>query len=1298
MKKRRSLLVVLPALFAMTLAGCGGDKGGDTGGGNQEQQETRKDVTGVTLDKTTAKVAPGKTVALTATVAPGDATDKSVTWSSDDETVATVDENGVVTAVAEGTANIKVKTNDGNFETTCVVTVGYTPKITINDTNGTTPTYPTILIGAEYQINAVVTEANGEQGLTDLGLIFTKSSSNENISLSETGLVTGLKKGSCEVTVKSHYDENVSVKVTINVVPEQPALPEKASNDFNLRKTGQLVDGATVMFASTLDDNYYFMGGLSGNIHTPIQTTIESEKLVVPEGAAAFTVVVNGDGTYSFKDENNNYLASGNGKNNYLVRSAEFTPEAKWEIAFGDKGYVDMLSKTETLDDSGVAHNVATLNPNTGNSGGPRFACYKPTSAAGYSKLAIFEADKVLGLSIEQAPTKVKYLEGDEFDATGAQFKVQHSWDEEETIGSDATGLTYDKTEPLTLTDNSVTFSYKGVSVNQPIEVVEKILSSIAVDATNLVKTTYSKNGTVDVTGLVVTATYNAGTDLEREETLELGTGYVLVDTTVGDQPSDSKQITIKAVEDETKTATFTVEVLDKQVVSVTLSGTLTKDDYFTGESLDPTGLSAHIAYDDTTEEDRPLPDAEVTITPAGALTATDVDVKATFGGVDSNTLEGAYSVHDAVLDNIQIATEATNKKFMEKDAFDVTGLVINAYTDQYPTSNPSDVTSSVAYAINNVAIQPGNAIPATAVGEGSIVTVSYTAGEVTKTVSYGIDVEAFNGVKRAVEAIDNLGSAKETAKLTVYGVVTAFKGTNDFIIADADYAVDIYASATTKPEGLKVGDEVKVVSTFQSYNGLPETKTIESIEILTESEGITASVVDVTSKNIYDNTKICTLINVEGELVSSVAAWTSANKVTSAIKVGGEEFTLYLEVQSKTGLATADFNALNSAIKEIPVGGKIKLNKAILSTFNSRQIIICSETTIEDTTAYEASSVSINEEGGVMTVGGETKTFTATMLPTYTKATVAWSVEDITGTNVISVDPATGEVTALSEGTAKVIATASYNDGATTHTVTDEEEITVVGAIELTSIELDLSKLPESYNCVGESVDLDISGLVVTGIYNNNSELTEVLDPSEYTVTPSKTAAGVNDTSITIDVSVKETQIVGQATYNFTIIAMEEKEVIIDGASLATTATTEDTAKTIGGVDMILSAGAKNQGSDASTKSYTDTKKFILIGKSGAHMYNTTAMPGVITGFTMATAAGASEKVTVGVNFSDTAISEYDSTTAWTNENTTLKKDFEYDLSSSLTANCKFFWFQVTNANNAQVQFKITYLAPKAN
>ncbi len=86
-------------------------------------------VAGVTLDKTTATMTEGESLTLTATVAPSNATNKNVTWTSSDTSVATVS-NGVVTAKSAGTATITVITADGSKKATCAITVN-TPTIDV---------------------------------------------------------------------------------------------------------------------------------------------------------------------------------------------------------------------------------------------------------------------------------------------------------------------------------------------------------------------------------------------------------------------------------------------------------------------------------------------------------------------------------------------------------------------------------------------------------------------------------------------------------------------------------------------------------------------------------------------------------------------------------------------------------------------------------------------------------------------------------------------------------------------------------------------------------------------------------------------------------------------------------------------------------------------------------------------------------------------------------------------------------------------------------------------------------------
>lgn len=80
-------------------------------------------VTGVSVTPASATLEAGKTLQLSTVVTPADATNKALSFSSDNPAVATVNNSGVTTAVAPGTATVTVTTDDGSFTDTCAVTV-----------------------------------------------------------------------------------------------------------------------------------------------------------------------------------------------------------------------------------------------------------------------------------------------------------------------------------------------------------------------------------------------------------------------------------------------------------------------------------------------------------------------------------------------------------------------------------------------------------------------------------------------------------------------------------------------------------------------------------------------------------------------------------------------------------------------------------------------------------------------------------------------------------------------------------------------------------------------------------------------------------------------------------------------------------------------------------------------------------------------------------------------------------------------------------------------------------------------
>ena len=121
-----SLLALLAMGFALVFGGCRSDVGGilaSMGTIDQENSGGDAAVTGVKLAPATQTVKIGETVQLKATVEPSDAANKSVTWKSSDDAIATVDKDGNVMGVAAGLAYITVTTAEGNFSDTSEVSV-----------------------------------------------------------------------------------------------------------------------------------------------------------------------------------------------------------------------------------------------------------------------------------------------------------------------------------------------------------------------------------------------------------------------------------------------------------------------------------------------------------------------------------------------------------------------------------------------------------------------------------------------------------------------------------------------------------------------------------------------------------------------------------------------------------------------------------------------------------------------------------------------------------------------------------------------------------------------------------------------------------------------------------------------------------------------------------------------------------------------------------------------------------------------------------------------------------------------
>lgn len=205
--------------------------------------QTIIDVTGITLDKTTLSLKPKGTATLTPTVTPSNATDPTVTWESSDEAVATVDD-GVVTAVAKGTATITAKAGDKTAE--CEVTVSNpATKITAD---------PISVLEKESATIAVTVVPEDADELT-----YSYASKDTSIATVDTaGKVTGIKAGTTVVTVSAKVDDETTltadcaVTVTDTKVPATKVELDKATLELEVDGTATLK--ATVTPANSTDN------------------------------------------------------------------------------------------------------------------------------------------------------------------------------------------------------------------------------------------------------------------------------------------------------------------------------------------------------------------------------------------------------------------------------------------------------------------------------------------------------------------------------------------------------------------------------------------------------------------------------------------------------------------------------------------------------------------------------------------------------------------------------------------------------------------------------------------------------------------------------------------------------------------------------------------------------------------------------------------------------------------------------------------------------------------------------------
>lgn len=206
-----------------------GQVGNGAGGTNSEPETVINDglckaavqAEKITLDKSEISLKPNGIARLSATVSPENAFNKSVTWSSSNTAVATVNESGLVKALKNGTAVITAKTSNG-LTAQCSVTVA-TPVTSFSVSPGKSKTLD---IDKSFTFTSKVYPASAD----DKTLLF--SSSDENVAIvDENGTVTAIAPGSAKITVTAKSNPAKTRTVTVNVRPEKVKITYRKSTE-----------------------------------------------------------------------------------------------------------------------------------------------------------------------------------------------------------------------------------------------------------------------------------------------------------------------------------------------------------------------------------------------------------------------------------------------------------------------------------------------------------------------------------------------------------------------------------------------------------------------------------------------------------------------------------------------------------------------------------------------------------------------------------------------------------------------------------------------------------------------------------------------------------------------------------------------------------------------------------------------------------------------------------------------------------------------------------------------------------
>ena len=260
-------------------------------------------VSSIALSPTSVTLNPNGTYKFNVTVSPSNATNKGVTWSSSNTNVVSVDQNGNIKALKEGTAKIRVTAKDGSgkyAEASVTVESSKPTNILVTGVSLNASTVK-MYVGQSYQLIHTIKPSNA----TNKGV--TWSSSNTNVVSVSNGKIVGKSSGKARITVTTN-DGRYSAYTDVTVINRPSSNSSSSSKPSSSSSSGSSISSSIDIIKDTIELNkgseekleYKLSQDLTDSIiiwkssNTDVAVVKNGIVTAISDGEATITATING--------------------------------------------------------------------------------------------------------------------------------------------------------------------------------------------------------------------------------------------------------------------------------------------------------------------------------------------------------------------------------------------------------------------------------------------------------------------------------------------------------------------------------------------------------------------------------------------------------------------------------------------------------------------------------------------------------------------------------------------------------------------------------------------------------------------------------------------------------------------------------------------------------------------------------------------------------------------------------------------------------------------------------------------